>query len=367
MKTKLNLIQTIRGLTAVTVVFRHVTVSSLAYFNVVWFYNIFRPSWNGVDIFFVLSGFIITYIHYQDLVDKQHTEAFFIKRFTRIYPVFWIISLIYLAVHLVSKKLAVHDVVSVYMAKSFLLLENANPMPIIRASWSLCFEVLFYLVFGLCIMLGMKAAKFIWAAWLVMTVLCYLFLPANKIPFVVRPYIIEFLMWCLVGYIFKSITLGGNQFCWIKRNHRLILFSGLLLILAMYIITNLTQYGQQTAFDSRIFYGLSASLLILGAALTDYSKPLEIPKIFLLLGDASYVIYLIHLLVLAFAFKSIQSYQAIYANHWLMIVFGFCAAATAVGMGVLFHLAVEKPVLKFLNKLSFKNKRANKNVALTDR
>ena len=348
----MNLIQTIRGLTAVTVVLRHVTVSSLAYFNVVWFYNIFRPSWNGVDIFFVLSGFIITYIHYQDLSTKKNTRAFFIKRFNRIYPIFWIISIIYLAVYLVSKKLVMHDLASVYMAKSFLLLENANPMPIIRASWSLCFEVLFYLVFGLCIMLGMRTAKFIWVAWLVVTVLCYLFLPVNKIPFVVRPYIIEFLMGCLVGYIFKSVTLGEQQFNWIKRNHRLVLFSGLLLILTMYVITNLTPFGQQTAFDSRIFYGLSASLLILGAALTDYNRPLKIPKVFLLLGDASYVIYLIHLLVLAFAFKSIQARPAIYTNHWLIIVFGLCAAAAAVAIGILFHLAIEKPVLNYLNKCS---------------
>ena len=125
MNNKLNLLQVIRGLAAVLVVFHHVSSSSEVYFNAVWFDDFFNSS-RALDIFFVLSGFIITYIHFSDLQKKTNVKAFFIKRFNRIYPVFWIVSLVYLAFYIAVKTYSVHDLSSGFMIKSFFANRHQN-------------------------------------------------------------------------------------------------------------------------------------------------------------------------------------------------------------------------------------------------
>jgi peptidoglycan/LPS O-acetylase OafA/YrhL len=60
---KLNLLQVYRGIAAVLVVMVHVTVKSAGNLNQVSFLNLFQAGWSGVDYFYVLSGFIMVYVH----------------------------------------------------------------------------------------------------------------------------------------------------------------------------------------------------------------------------------------------------------------------------------------------------------------
>ena len=68
MKSKLYSLQVLRGIAAMMVVLFHLSITTDTFFhnksfNVSW-------GWLGVDIFFVLSGFIITYVHFQDIKKK---------------------------------------------------------------------------------------------------------------------------------------------------------------------------------------------------------------------------------------------------------------------------------------------------------
>ena len=90
---KLNLLQVYRGIAAVLVVMFHLTDMSAQRLNQVTFFNLFQAGWSGVDYFFVLSGFIMVYVHRSAIGKKDHLKSFLVKRAVRIYPIYWIITL----------------------------------------------------------------------------------------------------------------------------------------------------------------------------------------------------------------------------------------------------------------------------------
>jgi exopolysaccharide production protein ExoZ len=354
MRIRLKLIQVIRGIAAMIVVFHHVTASTSVYFKTDWLCNIFRVGWNGVDIFFVLSGFIITFIHFEDVVNRRNIKQFFIKRFNRVYPIFWIVNIGAIALLLAEKKYVIHDLFSLFIAKTFLLIPTSTELLPVRVSWSLWFEVLFYLVFGLCIALGIRLSKMIWMAWLTLIITYYVFVERVSPPLICNPFILEFLMGCVIGYIFKLITMENAKFLWLQNKRKALLAVGVILFLSMWAISYLTPYGQKFLIESRIMYGISASFIILGAALIDYHKSVKIPRILLLAGDASYVIYLTHVFILAFIFKLLSSIFKHLHSSGPVFIIGLFAALLAIACGILFHIFVEKPLLKKVNSLTLK-------------
>ncbi|HTA62707.1 MAG TPA: acyltransferase [Bacteroidia bacterium] len=354
MHIRLKLIQVIRGIAAMIVILVHVSSSTLVYFKTPWLNDIFKVGWNGVDIFFVLSGFIITFIHFGDLVKRQNVKQFFIKRFNRIYPIFWVVNTVAVGLLVATKKYTMHNVFSLFTLKSYLLLSTDVPLLPLRVAWSLCYEVLFYLVFGVCIVMGFRLSKWVWVAWLALIVAYYLLVDKISPPVVLNPFILEFLMGCVVGYIFKAVTVDNSKFTLFQNNTKALIGIGIVLFIAMWSVSYLTDYGQKNAIESRIFYGLSASLIILGAAIIDYRKSVKVPGWLLLIGDASYVIYLTHFLILASIYKTASSVLKHHNSSVSVLVVGLVAFGVAIGCGVLFHIFIEKPLLKKVNSLTLK-------------
>src|SRR5205823_13541637 len=93
-RPKLAWLQIFRGFAAVLVVIHHVTGSTDFYLHSSFLGGLFTVGWLGVDFFFVLSGFIITYIHYGDIGNRSTLKAYATKRFLRIYPIYWIVALL---------------------------------------------------------------------------------------------------------------------------------------------------------------------------------------------------------------------------------------------------------------------------------
>ena len=60
--------------------------------------GIFDFGYVGVDFFFVLSGFIITYVHFTDIGRIERLPRYLWRRFSRIYPIFWAILLLVVTV-----------------------------------------------------------------------------------------------------------------------------------------------------------------------------------------------------------------------------------------------------------------------------
>ena len=94
--------------------------------------------------------------------------------------------------------------------------------------------------------------------------------------------------------------------------------------------------------------GFGAALFLLGITLWEREAGIKIPELISFLGDASYSVYLVHplvLIVLATVLKKVGAH-----HHLPQAICFVVVAVAALGVGVGFHLKVEKPMLVWFNK-----------------
>lgn len=345
--SKLSLVQVLRGLAALIVVLHHINSSTQFYLQSNWLNGFFKVGWFGVDFFFVLSGFIMFYIHHKDLENRTNVKLFFKKRFTRIFPIYWIIATIYLFFLISTGKLFFITDFS-FIIKSYLLIPQLK-MPFLFVAWSLVYECFFYLIFGLGLFFGLKIMKLILFFWITLIFLFSFFISDFKDLFLFNNFILEFLFGCIFGYKF---VYGKSKF---SINAKLIFFIGLIILIGISIITYYTDFFLKSSISSRLGYGIASSLLIYGAAIFNRLNNIKINKFYLLLGDASYTLYLIHPIVLGLAYKSTAHFLK--SHSYLSDFFGFLVLIIAVIVGVFFHIYIEKKVIVFFSdRFSLKKK-----------
>ena len=352
MKKKFELLQIFRGIAAMLVVIYHLSRSIQKYFQTSLFGDVFSFGLVGVDFFFVLSGFIITYVHFSDLEKGTNLIPFLKKRFIRIYPIYWIIASIKLLLlyfnHFKSSNLDytinLHSLESfLYLAGCYLLI----PMPydfFLGVAWSLVYEVLFYVVFFLFMWVGFKKARyfmFIWAA----TILVKIFLsPFYHFPdlTILNKRVLEFLTGFVVAYLFlKSYSIP--KYVWM-----LIATATATTIYLMFSTWAWKPYGI-------LPLALINGLLVYKIVETDMHKQKTYPKIFSLIGEASYSIYLSHIIFLALLlriFKTLMQKTNL-TNFFVIQGVGVSIFILSVTGGVFIYKWIEFPLIKYLNRKMF--------------
>ena len=321
----INSVQYIRALAAVSVVIFH--IEGYVYRSPLIEINQKFLSWGsiGVQIFFVLSGFIIPFSIYK----KERKPIPFIKsRLIRIYPTYFFILLFYLIVNfLVNNYLLVNTEHQIEFSKilySLIFNLGKSTNGYIQVAWTLFYEFCFYLIFALVVQDFKKIcnSNFFYASIIFLQVLFLL----NK----------NFYLVCFVDgiSIFLMMINPGN----FKLKNPL--YCNLLFI---YIFT-LFFY----------FKAFIASSILLLALITEYlNKNLYLNKLIQKIGDYSYSIYIVQEIIIAFSIKII-SY--LYKNLDLKNEFIFYILNTGLILylvvisGFLLGKFVEKPTLKFLMK-----------------
>ena len=169
-RPKLIRIQWIRGIAAMLIVLFHATEISNRKFGQSFYGNVFSWGDGGVDLFFVLSGFILWYAHNREFHQPQKVWPFLLKRIIRIYPLYWLLTLLVLTVYFAVPAFgAGHETQPLTILKSLLLIP-VNPFPVLAVGWSLSHEMLFYCFVAVLIGLRPKLAWPIIGAWLGATV-----------------------------------------------------------------------------------------------------------------------------------------------------------------------------------------------------
>ena len=369
---KFEIVQVARGVAAMMVVLYHCNSATLHFFDFTPLYGISRFGLFGVDFFFVLSGFIITYMHLNDLRKKSDLTIFIKKRFIRIYPIYWVIALLTLLYVIVVHKSRLPytgHVLNpytpadwVYIIKSVLLIPQ-QAIGLVDVSWTLSFEVLFYIVFAICISIGWKAATCIFFGWIAVIILSSTGIMGTQngfVNFLVSTNILEFLAGCLLAYTVRSE----------KVRLTVPLFAVLASAIGIGSFLYLKVYQHQlnrSLTDMMLI--ISASALILWAAATidkRKKKFLSAPmKKLLLVGDASYSIYLTHTMLIEVIYlllsRFLLSSNISVGQPGANILFLLCVSLTVL-IGVLCHLYVEKPLVTYLNGKYIPERRAAVNV-----
>ena len=271
---KLQSIQALRGLAALLVVFFHIQslelkgIADNGLTEQAWIGGIFTNGYAGVDLFFVISGFIMAFVTRNTGTGPQPAADFLFARITRIYPLWWAfaaaMTIYMLAAHGLSGQSAGWNSAThgapfeSYLLNSFLLIPQPA-FPILNVGWTLVHEVYFYLVFTVFMVLPRRLLPGLLALWaaaiLAATFLGYANSYASDwLKLAVHPMTIEFILGALAGY---AVTRG-----WVWR-------SGVLTLLAvLWLLAALSYQGPETTFTLGwgrvLWYGLPSALLIYG-------------------------------------------------------------------------------------------------------
>jgi peptidoglycan/LPS O-acetylase OafA/YrhL len=167
-KSFLPAVHGLRGLSALMVYFFHVydMTQKQGFFpaSAAWSIPIFQAGSHGVQIFFMISGFLIT----GSIINHANPKRFLIDRCIRIYPVFLTIHLISFAVgpflrYKVFAGITVGGWFKLFI-ENVLFLPGIFNLPLVQLNaWSLSYEALFYIIAVLTYMLALRAGKTV--AW----------------------------------------------------------------------------------------------------------------------------------------------------------------------------------------------------------
>ncbi|KAA0548486.1 acyltransferase [Bacillus sp. BGMRC 2118] len=343
-RQQLSSLQGIRALAALLVLVSHATAICMSW-GVNYLGGIFYAGNLGVDLFFVLSGFIIFYIHHKDKNENGLVKKFFIKRFIRIYPIYWIALLILVPFELFIAGFGIapenYYQIGTHI-KAFLLYPQVyQPLSV---SWTLTSEILFYMIFGVVLFSKFKKIAIgVFGVWVVASALTAFYVPTNYVVLcLLYPTNIEFVYGILVAYIVLNYK--------VKQGPLLIVTGTILSILAM-----ANAIHGYIDIDRIFAFGIPSAMIVLGCVSLEFSRELNIPRVITYLGDASYSIYLTHFPALYLIHKLFVNLGLLNILH-IQVLMTIVVIAT-VAFGCLFHSYIEKPLLIVLRKQLLQKKR----------
>jgi exopolysaccharide production protein ExoZ len=290
----------------------------------------------GVDLFFVISGFIMWYTATSR---DEPTRTFISKRILRIVPLYWLITTIVLAIVVVRPNLmksASFDAAHVIASYTFVAWPHPKLdhfWPVVVPGWSLNYEMPFYLLVALSLHVGRK-----WRALLVCSSLAGLVAigliaqPGTLLAFYTDPILLDFVYGTLIGVLYTSqskIKIGR----------------GVALALLCAGIASFALLGPMSTNESRaLLWGLPMACLFAGCI----NLPAFLPnRPFALLGDASYSIYLTQFCTIGPLARLLKPL----AGEELHILAGIGIALFAVAIGALTYYLVERPLIHIGRKL----------------
>jgi exopolysaccharide production protein ExoZ len=285
----------------------------------------------GVDLFFVLSGFLMVAITDSD----SRPVAFLSDRLRRIAPIYWLATSVVLAGALIgtfpSIRLSAWHIVSSYLFIPSVSPSNGHIWPLLVPGWTLNYEMMFYVLFaGTLLLPSASRIPTLTAVICGLVLLGVLLQPSGALGATYsNPIMLEFVAGAWIGVLWKRKDPWPVVRCWP-------LITLALTILAASVF--------RTGDDARLFlYGLPAMLLViamLGFERTGHGIPHH--PLRGLIGDASYSIYLWHTLAISIAAK-LCGYLGL--PPLMIAAVGVTAGMTTGVMA--FHL-IEKPLLRLL-------------------
>jgi exopolysaccharide production protein ExoZ len=300
----------------------------------------------GIDLFFVISGFIMVTV-----AGDISWKKFLLDRATRIYPPYWFYTTLVLAILLLAPSLvnsSFSEAPSIW--RSYLLIPDKTK-PLLAVGWTLINEMYFYLCFAgiLVVSRKFKSRMLTWLAiWAALIAILNLLpqSPSSEFRYITNPLTIEFIMGAMVGLL-------------IKEGYRALGFPIFMAGIAWLCVTLMsTEFLiDDTGWKRVALVGIPSALIVYSAVAIELSKTVIAPKWLVKLGDASYSIYLSHVLVLSAMGRFYAMLPGAYLSEVVFLIVSVCAANV---VGLLSYYYVERMTLSFVrDKLKFSNRPAS--------
>ena len=304
------------------------------------------PKWfamgsSGVDIFFVISGFVMVSITRGKFRKTGSIRQFIYHRLTRIYPTYWFYSLFMLAFFLMQQNLGDNNR-SVNITASFLLLPQ-NQWPLLVVGWTLIHEIYFYLVFSLLLAFPERWLLPLMLLWGIATIAGNLLLSPIENPtirLITNPLTLEFIAGGLIARLhFSEKSFFGWPF----------LIVAFIWWLSGYGFCAKLGLGPESSNWLRVLiFGIPAAFAVFALVTMEKNSQWQLPAWLVLIGDASYSVYLSHTLVFAAIWRIWAKFGI--AGSWAngIVIVTMLLSSLIIGM-VSFQL-IERPLLKFTRR-----------------
>jgi exopolysaccharide production protein ExoZ len=289
----------------------------------------------GVDLFFVISGFIMWTT---TETSRRGPVRFWLARIVRIVPLYWIFTTLYIAAALITpESFYVVHLEAAHIVKSYLFVPATHPnlgliAPVFTLGWTLNYEMFFYLLFGLCLFVPSPRLRFalLATAFLLLVAGGLLVQPQGAIARTYTdPIMLEFLAGVMLAILTPLLMRCGA-------------IAGLLLI-AGAVIWVAVVYGYGFVPERIVSHGIPAVTAVAGGLMIERAARARPSGFWLMLGDASYSIYLAHPFaqrVLLIAANGTIGLAAISPTVYVLSAF-----VVGIAGGVICHFVIERPLL----------------------
>ncbi|WEK49006.1 MAG: acyltransferase [Candidatus Kaistia colombiensis] len=301
----------------------------------------------GVDVFFVISGLIMVHATQQLFAKPGGARLFLTRRIARVVPLYWAATVLYIAVALIAPTLLNQNYINLrFVVESYLFIPATRPdgvvQPIYELGWTLNYEMLFYVLFAVVIVLPLR-----WAVTALLAILAGLVVAGRlaaplpqPLEFWTNPILLEFAFGVTIGImgVWRWRPSGVIRACVAATG-----LAALMLVAAFPDVSVL--------LPRPLAYGLPAALIVWGGALAPSGREPErlAARWGAGIGNASYAIYLLHPFV-------IRAMRVIFWRTGLIGLLGpwafvTMALAASFGAALITYRWFEKPLTHFARRL----------------
>lgn len=292
----------------------------------------------GVDIFFVISGFVI----FLSIQSKSVSLfEFYKRRILRIVPLYWMVTTFLVLVAVFAPQfLKSVRFDTLHIAASYAFLPYPSPAdgllyPILVPGWTLNYEMLFYAAFGLSLLSPPRwRIMAISGMLMALPLLGLVFRPASPgLIFATSTILLEFLFGVMIAWLLSNRTGSRTGGAWL-------LLLGVPLFVAAPVI------AQYIPLQRFVLLGVPAGMIVAGALFVEKAVALPAWRLPRLLGDSSYSLYLTHGIVLS-AMGQLWLRLPFGNGGFSLVAFGVLAPLASVLGGVVVYRLIDEPLQKY--------------------
>jgi peptidoglycan/LPS O-acetylase OafA/YrhL len=295
----------------------------------------------GVDVFFVISGFVIARSAAAAAAD--HGAGYFAaRRLIRIVPLYWSVTLFYLALAAVLPDRGNTFTLPMVLASFFFVpfpRTDGFMQPVIGQGWSLNYEMLFYAIYAGAIVLNRRHASWIAiAALMLVAALGALPIASPQIEFWTSSIMLEF----AAGIALAELYGRG------LRLARPLAIAGVAVAVAFFLFAPIPPSEFNTG---RVLWLGAPSLLLVGSLALADTPLIPAWRWVILLGAASYAMYLLHSLPNRAVIAIMFTLGLDASNTVVFFAAMLVAIAGTVALSVIVYTVFERPVMQRLQEL----------------
>jgi len=327
-------VQFLRFFAALLVVITHATGSIAERMLDIGSGQYWRPGLSGVDIFFVISGFVMAISSERIVGQDDAWKSFIIKRIVRVVPLYWIATTAKIAAAVIFTKLALHSRLDIsYLIACYFFIPALNAdgeiLPILTVGWTLSYEMFFYIIFALALRFKLLPIIFVAFTFLILSAVSLYRTPEwAPITAFANPLILEFLMGMGIAVVYRR--LGSVN----------VLIPIIMIIVGMIALLTMDSSVMKWRF---IFWGIPATFIVAGFVFSEHYLGRYIPSLFVKFGDSSYSLYLFHPFVIPLIVVLLTEAGANMPSLALIV----CILISLL-IGVLAYKFIERPVINYI-------------------